>query len=247
MLAIMRRIFDCAFCSIAWLDLLVQPQISMSCVQIGFIIVLYIKSLFSIDSCDFLPSSQYNSFTLSSICFLFCNIMGKVLRLETYEGVYCYLIVTHFIIRKLLRFSISQSSGPRYAVESRTQPRMKVPESTWKYLSTKTLPTPRPVHSICVVNYWMWFTSWIEALELRYIQTYLGFLPTEDKRHVVLIRCHKSIHVLWERLMFQRLTRCFQVHVGKLVSATHTAPKLLNYSCLGNSIRNFSCCFGNII
>jgi hypothetical protein len=48
----MRRIFDCAFCSIAWLDLLAQPQISLPYVQIGFIIVLYMKSLFSIDSCD---------------------------------------------------------------------------------------------------------------------------------------------------------------------------------------------------
>ena len=53
-LVIMRRIFDCAFCSIAWLDLLAQPQISMPYVQIGFIIVLYIRSLFAIDSCDFL-------------------------------------------------------------------------------------------------------------------------------------------------------------------------------------------------
>jgi len=55
-LVIMRRIFDCVFCSIAWLVLLPQPQISMPYVQIGFIIVLYIRSLFSIDSCDFLPS-----------------------------------------------------------------------------------------------------------------------------------------------------------------------------------------------
>ena len=38
---IMRRIFDCAFCSIAWLDLLAQPQISVPYVQIGFIILLY--------------------------------------------------------------------------------------------------------------------------------------------------------------------------------------------------------------
>ena len=59
-LVIMRRIFDCAFCSITLLDLLAQLQISIPYVQIGFIIVLYIKSLFSIDSCDFLPSSQYN-------------------------------------------------------------------------------------------------------------------------------------------------------------------------------------------
>ena len=70
-LVVMRRIFDCAFCSIAWLDLL--AQISMPYVQIGFIIVLYIKSLFSIDSRDFLPSSQYNSFTLSSILIKLIN------------------------------------------------------------------------------------------------------------------------------------------------------------------------------
>jgi len=57
-LVIMRRIFDCAFCNIAWIDLLAQPQISMPYVQIGFIIVLYIRSLFAIESCDFLPSSQ---------------------------------------------------------------------------------------------------------------------------------------------------------------------------------------------
>ena len=65
----MRRIFVCAFCSIASLDLLAQPQISMPYVQIGFVIVLYIKSLFSVDSSDFLPRSQYiyNSFTLSLI------------------------------------------------------------------------------------------------------------------------------------------------------------------------------------
>ena len=48
----------------------------MPYVRIGFILVLYIKSLFSIDSCDFLPSSQYNSFTLSSICFLFIKMVG---------------------------------------------------------------------------------------------------------------------------------------------------------------------------
>ena len=35
----MRRIFDCVFCSIVWLDLLAQPQISMPYVQIGFVIV----------------------------------------------------------------------------------------------------------------------------------------------------------------------------------------------------------------
>ena len=64
-LVIMRRIFDCAFRSTAWFDLLAQPQISMPYVQIGFIIVLCIKSFFSRDSCDFLPSSQYNCFTLS--------------------------------------------------------------------------------------------------------------------------------------------------------------------------------------
>ena len=84
-LVIMRRIFDCAFYSIAWLDLLAQPQISMPYVQIGFIIVLYIKSLFSIDSCDFLPSSQYNSFTLSSICFLFITIQ---LHITSYWKLY---------------------------------------------------------------------------------------------------------------------------------------------------------------
>ena len=50
-------------------------------VQIGFIIVLYIKSLFSVDSCDFLPSSQYNSFTLSSICFLFITTWSLQLSL----------------------------------------------------------------------------------------------------------------------------------------------------------------------
>ena len=33
-LVIMRRNFDCAFCSTAWLDLLAQPQISMPYVQI---------------------------------------------------------------------------------------------------------------------------------------------------------------------------------------------------------------------
>ena len=80
-LVIMRRIFDCAFCSIAWLDLLAQPHISMPYVQIGFITVLYIKSLFSIDSCDFFPSSQYNSFTLSSICFFFITMWSLQLSL----------------------------------------------------------------------------------------------------------------------------------------------------------------------
>jgi hypothetical protein len=48
--------------------------------------------------------------------------------------------------------------------------------SSWKYQSSKTLPTPRLVHSIGGVNYWMWFGSWIEALELRNIQTYLASL-----------------------------------------------------------------------
>ena len=61
---IRRRIFDCAFCSIAWLDLLAQPQISMPYVQIGFIIILYIRSLFAMDSCDCLPSSQDTFFLL---------------------------------------------------------------------------------------------------------------------------------------------------------------------------------------
>jgi len=73
-LVIMRRIFYCAFCSIVWLVLLAQPQTSMPYVQIGFIIVLYIKSLFAIDSCDCLPSSQDNVFTFSSICFLFVTM-----------------------------------------------------------------------------------------------------------------------------------------------------------------------------
>jgi hypothetical protein len=41
-LVIMSRIFDCAFCSIAWLDLLAQPQISMPYVQIGVIIIVYL-------------------------------------------------------------------------------------------------------------------------------------------------------------------------------------------------------------
>jgi len=87
-LVIMRRIFDCAFCSIAWLDLLAQPHISIPYVQNGFIIVLIYKtiikpfwSLFSIDSCNFLPSSQYISFTLSSICFLFTTMWSLQLSL----------------------------------------------------------------------------------------------------------------------------------------------------------------------
>ena len=70
-LVIMCRIFDCAFCSIAWFYLLAQPQISIPYVQIGFIIVLYIKSLFSVDSCDFLPTQNIRT-SLSSICGNLC-------------------------------------------------------------------------------------------------------------------------------------------------------------------------------
>ena len=76
---IMRRIFDCAFCSTAWLDLLAQPQISMPYVQIGFIIVLYIKSLFTIYSCDFLPRGTFKFINLAkSIVTILLNLLWSV-------------------------------------------------------------------------------------------------------------------------------------------------------------------------
>jgi len=97
-LVIIRRIFDCAFCNIAWLDLLAQPQISVPYVQIGFIIVLYIRSLFAIDSCDFLPSSQDNFFTFSSICFLFVTMWSLQFNL------WSRCIPTYFVTAAVLTY-----------------------------------------------------------------------------------------------------------------------------------------------
>ena len=59
------------------------------------------QELFSIDSCDFLPSSQYNSFTLSSICFLFITMWSLQLSLWS-KCIPRYFVTAAIGISKLL-------------------------------------------------------------------------------------------------------------------------------------------------
>ena len=56
---------------IATFDLVDQPHNSSPYVQIGLIIVLYIRSLLSVDSREFLPSNHCSSIVLMFICFFF--------------------------------------------------------------------------------------------------------------------------------------------------------------------------------
>jgi hypothetical protein len=73
-LKMIRRIFDCAVCMSFALDLLAQPHSWMPYVQIGFRTALYIRSLLSMEMCDFFPRSQYRSLSLCSSCFRFVRM-----------------------------------------------------------------------------------------------------------------------------------------------------------------------------
>jgi hypothetical protein len=71
---IVLRILDRLLWIIDMLDLLAQPHNSRPYVQIGMIMVLYIRSLFSIARFDFLPSSQFNCLIVMLTCFRFLTI-----------------------------------------------------------------------------------------------------------------------------------------------------------------------------
>jgi hypothetical protein len=68
------RILDRLLWIIDILDLLSQPHNSRPYVQIGMIVVLLIRSLFSIARLDFLPSSQFNCLMVMLTCFRFLAI-----------------------------------------------------------------------------------------------------------------------------------------------------------------------------
>jgi hypothetical protein len=79
---IIRSILDSLFCILAICDLLAHLYNSIPSVQTGFMIVLY-RSTFSRDAGDFLPVTQYKSFTFRSICCLFLAICCAHVSLES--------------------------------------------------------------------------------------------------------------------------------------------------------------------
>jgi hypothetical protein len=62
------------------LDVLADPHSDMPYVHIGFKIVLYTSSLFSIDSCDFLPISHCICLNLISSCILLASVCARHVR-----------------------------------------------------------------------------------------------------------------------------------------------------------------------
>jgi hypothetical protein len=73
------------------LDLLAHPQTSTPYVQIGFIIVLWSKVLFSNENLEFLPINQYISLIFKSHVFgFFLGVLSRLDgRLNTYLNILC--------------------------------------------------------------------------------------------------------------------------------------------------------------
>jgi hypothetical protein len=128
---------------------------------------------------------------------------------KRYESFNIRVLLAHYL-------SLHYQNAPTFQCITNKGPTLPSQESngtsnssTWKYQSAKMLPNPRLVHSISGVNYWMWFGPWIEAVRTTLYTNLLGISSTEVKCHVVLISCHKTAHVLWERLMFQKTKTLF--------------------------------------
>jgi hypothetical protein len=76
---IILRILDRLLWIIDIIDLLAQPHNSRPYVQICMIMVLWIRSLFSIARFDFLHSSQFNCLMVMLTCFRFLTVCVRTL------------------------------------------------------------------------------------------------------------------------------------------------------------------------